>query len=184
MDVLVSSCMSLHTQTHTHFSSSVVVTAWGRLMVRWTRSEPAPNINNISLSSLPSPPQPFFLPSLSFSLFLSLKSLPVPPFHFLSLFHVSGDTKSISINTKGCYAFCTLQYPHINIVLETPEVMPWSTLASTRQLYANIAIVTSKWLSKDFRSYFIRWCLRSFLGQNCFYFSLQVVPTTVHSLHL
>lgn len=178
MDVLRSSNIP-HAHRHTQISSSVVVTAWGRLMVRWTQSEPAPNINNISLSSLPGPLSPSSYPH-----FLFLKSLPVPPFRFPSIFQVRGNTQSISVNRKGYYAFCSSRYPHINIVLETPEVMPWSTLAGAVQLYGNTVTVTSKWLSKDFRSYFIRWCLRSFLGQNCLFCSHLVVSATVHSFHL
>lgn len=182
MDVLRGSYIP-HAHRHTQISSSVVVTAWGRLMVRWTQSEPAPNINNISLSSLPGHLSPSSYLH-SFSLLLSLKSLPVPPFRFPSIFHVRGNTQSISINRKGCYVFCSLRYPHKNTVMETPEVMPWSTLTGTLQLYGNTATVTSKWRSKDFRSYFIRWCLRSFLGQNCLFCSYLVFSPTVHSFHL
>lgn len=71
----------------THISSGAVVTARGRLMVRWTQSEPAPNINNISPSSLCSPLSPSsYIHSLFLFFFLSSPSsfiLPSSPHSFM-----------------------------------------------------------------------------------------------------
>lgn len=141
MDVLRSSYIP-HAHRHTQISSSVVVTAWGRLMVRWTQSEPAPNINNISLSSLPGhlSPSSYFH---SFSLLLSLKSLPVPSFRFPSIFHVRGNTQSISVNRKGCYVFCSLppqKYSHGNTWGHALKYPDWHSATLWQHRHSHIKV--------------------------------------------